>query len=779
MNDTVVVLANELALVAVLSLAVVVAPGLMIFTLNQQRIARQEAALSRSLNLSTGAQLALSEHNTDLALALEANRIPGPVSGTPQPFATVVIPSLPCASKCAILVAHRQDGGKVQTRGQTIVTATTTGGNRNSAMKGSFPVASLIEESYSLERAGDIGTALQRAGQALDKALNAAKPQAIAAAQVCVAYCELRLGHHDRARTLAEEALRHAAPQARPRADAWRILGDCAHEAGDLVAAETFYQQAIDLGRQLGSAYVLHRCLHSLSACVYIPRGQFELALAADQESLRLARDLDMRDEIWLPLVTLGWVYRVTGQYEQAQAIVEEMRSTVQPGSLAEGYFYCLSADLAQDSPDPKSALALYARARSIAEAVGDPGLGVELRLGLSRYHCTFPSTSAGRRGNASAALDWADDALAIASRAGSRDLQGWALIERGRAAWETGDSIAAERDFRAAIEGSTLLQANFDLARASLMLAALLHGQRHAKAGAAWLQAASQIAGGGYAFLLEQERALAFPLIAEYMGSDDPAVASVSSALLSHLARVPAPLHIVTLGRFEVRRGARAVPDHAWRRRRAGELFRLLLVSPGHSLSRDQVVEALWPEKSPHSTQALFYQATSALRRALEPDLPDKFPSRYLEVEEGQVILHLPPGSWIDFDAFEHHLQAQNWEASVAVYRGELFPGDRYADWAAALRERLNQEFIRAAQAVARQRLERHEFSTALEACRRVLALDPWQEEAVLLAMQACVALNDRAGAVRLYRELEHSLAEAFGIEPQAELQQFHRSLL
>jgi DNA-binding SARP family transcriptional activator len=673
---------------------------------------------------------------------------------------------------------RRQEGREVQVREQSVVAATTAE-DRDPAMNGALSIASLVEESYALERAGDIGAALQRAGQALEKALRNDDAQAIAAAQVCVAYCELRLGHYDRAHTLAEEALRHAGPQARPRADAWRILGDCAHETGDLVAAETFYQQAIDLGRQLGSPYVLHRCLHSLSACVYIPRGHFELALAADKESLRLARDLDMRDEIWLPLVTMGWVYRITGQYEQAQAIAREMRNAVQPGSLAEGYYYCLSADLAQDGHDPESALSLYAHARSIAEAVGDPGLGVELRLGLSRYHRTFPTTSVGRRGSASVALDWADDALAIASRAGSRDLQGWALIERGRAAREIGDLAAAERDFRAAIEGSTPLGANFDLARAYLMLAALLHEQQHAEAGAAWLQAATQIASGGYAFLLEQERTLAFPLIADYMGSDDPTIASISSTLLSHLARVPAPLHVVTLGRFEVRRGARPVPDHAWRRRRAGELFRLLLISPGHLLSRDQVCEALWPEKPPHSTQALFYQTTSALRRALEPDLPEKFPSRYLEVEEGQVILHLPPGSWIDFEAFGHHLRAQEWEAAVAIYGGELFPGDRYADWAAAPRERLIQGFIRAAQVVAQQRMERHEFSAALEACRRVLALEPWQEEAVLLAMRASAALNDRAGALRLYRELERSLAEAFGIEPQAELQQFYRSLL
>jgi len=651
--------------------------------------------------------------------------------------------------------------------------------DRNPAAKGSRPVANLIEESYALERAGDIGAALQRARQTLDAALEAADAQAMAAAQVCVAYCELRLGHFDRARTMATEALQYAGPQTRSRADAWRILGDCAHEAGDLATAESYYQQAIDLGRQLGSSYVLHRCLHSLSACVYIPRGQFDLALATDEESLRLARELDLRDEQWLPLLTLGWIYHITGQHTRALEIAEELRCAVRPGSLAEGYYCCLRADLVQDGLEPEATLALYARARSIAEAVGDPGLGVELRLGLSRYYRTCPAASVHGRDGAAIALDWADDALALACRAGCRDLQGPALVERGRAAWQLGDPAAAERDFRAAIESATQLQAAFDLARATLMLAALLHEQQAGEAVAVWLQTAAQITSGGYAFLLEQERALTFPLIAEFMGSDDPAVAAISATLLGHLERVPPPLHIVTLGRFEVRRGARVVPDAAWRRRRAGELFRLLLVSPGHALARDEVFEALWPANSPRSTPALFYQTTSALRRALEPDLPEKFPSRYLEVEEGQVILHLPPDSWLDLDVFRRCLQAQDWEAAVAICGGELFTGDRYADWAAVPRERLNREFIRAAQAAARQRWERHDCDGVLEICRRILALEPWQEETVYLAMQASVALNDRAGALRLYCELERSLAEAFGIEPQAELRQFYRSLL
>ena len=240
-----------------------------------------------------------------------------------------------------------------------------------------------------------------------------------------------------------------------------------------------------------------------------------------------------------------------------------------------------------------------------------------------------------------------------------------------------------------------------------------------------------------------------------------------------------PPPLKVYTLGQFDVRQGRRAIPDQAWRQRRAGELFRLLLISPNRSALRDQVFQALWPNKSPKSAQSLFHQATSALRRALEPDLPDKFPSRYLAVDGGRVTLQLPEGSWVDFERFETHLENRNWETALAYYRGNLFPGDLYADWATARREQLKQQAIQVALAAAREGLEAGRSHQAFNACRNALELEPWQEEAVLLGMRACAALNDRAGAIRLYRNLEHSLRDELDIAPQEDVQAYYCAMI
>ncbi|MGC8958600.1 MAG: BTAD domain-containing putative transcriptional regulator [Chloroflexia bacterium] len=188
--------------------------------------------------------------------------------------------------------------------------------------------------------------------------------------------------------------------------------------------------------------------------------------------------------------------------------------------------------------------------------------------------------------------------------------------------------------------------------------------------------------------------------------------------------------------------------------------------------------VLTICPERDPQAAQSFFHHATSSLRRALEPDLPEKFPSRYLEVEEGRVTLHLPAGSWVDFEAFEACCRRGEWEATLSLYGGEFLPESRYADWTMAPRERLSLLYQQALLAAARSRLAEGRPAEALDACRRLLALEPWHEEAVLLGMRACVALNDLAGARRLYLALEKALREDLGTAPQEELQTLYRSL-
>jgi len=84
----------------------------------------------------------------------------------------------------------------------------------------------------------------------------------------------------------------------------------------------------------------------------------------------------------------------------------------------------------------------------------------------------------------------------------------------------------------------------------------------------------------------------------------------------------------------------------------------------------------------------------------------------------------------------------------------------------------------VQALIAAARSRLAAGHPAEAVDACRHALAADPWREDAVLVGMQASLALGDRAGALRLYRELARTLHEELGIAPKGELRQLYEHL-
>lgn len=75
-------------------------------------------------------------------------------------------------------------------------------------------------------------------------------------------------------------------------------------------------------------------------------------------------------------------------------------------------------------------------------------------------------------------------------------------------------------------------------------------------------------------------------------------------------------------LGSVRLSVGDRSVPDSVWSRRAARSLLLLLLVTPGHRLPRDRVLELLWPNASPDSADQSLRTAVHLLRRVLQPAL-------------------------------------------------------------------------------------------------------------------------------------------------------------
>ena len=80
-------------------------------------------------------------------------------------------------------------------------------------------------------------------------------------------------------------------------------------------------------------------------------------------------------------------------------------------------------------------------------------------------------------------------------------------------------------------------------------------------------------------------------------------------------------PVNVSLLGGFTAAVDGVAVPDSAWRLKKARELVKLLALARGHRLHRDQAMDVLWRDLAPAAAANNLHQAVHVARRALGAD--------------------------------------------------------------------------------------------------------------------------------------------------------------
>jgi DNA-binding SARP family transcriptional activator len=149
--------------------------------------------------------------------------------------------------------------------------------------------------------------------------------------------------------------------------------------------------------------------------------------------------------------------------------------------------------------------------------------------------------------------------------------------------------------------------------------------------------------------------------------------------------------VRIRLLGRFSVSVGERIVAQNEWRLRKAAGLVKLLALSAGHRLHREQVMDALWPDSGKKAASNNLRRTLHSARSTLDPVAG----SHYIASEDAQLVLCASGDLWVDVEAFQEAAVTARHSRDPAVYRvaldlytGELLPGDRYEGWVEDKRE-------------------------------------------------------------------------------------------
>jgi DNA-binding SARP family transcriptional activator len=233
----------------------------------------------------------------------------------------------------------------------------------------------------------------------------------------------------------------------------------------------------------------------------------------------------------------------------------------------------------------------------------------------------------------------------------------------------------------------------------------------------------------------------------------DDAVAAHVHTRAPEDEGSSLAPVEVRLLGGFEVRVDARPVTAGRWSRRHSVALVKLLSLTPGRSLHREQVIDALWPDVDPSDAAPRLHKAAHYARKALG--------NRDAVVLSGDTV-RLYPHSEVHVDAalFQHAAHAALRDggraaakAALTAHSGDLLPNDLYEPW------------------TEQPRLHLGDLYTALlhqaEDWHQALAADPADETAHLALAQRYAGSGDRAAAVRQLDRLDQVMRDDLGLEP------------
>jgi DNA-binding SARP family transcriptional activator len=224
-------------------------------------------------------------------------------------------------------------------------------------------------------------------------------------------------------------------------------------------------------------------------------------------------------------------------------------------------------------------------------------------------------------------------------------------------------------------------------------------------------------------------------------------------------------------LGRVSIRVGDRTTTAEV--RRKVLALLCFLVTRPTFSATRDEVVEALWPDLEPTVALNSLNQTVYFLRRVFEPSYADAVSPRYL-MHDSNVV-------WLDPELVDSQ-SAKSWRLIRSArdandvgaiddlsltYSGRFALDFAYEDWAIAYRDGLHAAYLQVMESAIARDTVAGAYPRAIDLARRALEADP-DADAIELSLLRLYRLSGaHAAAAEQYAHYASVQRREFGVEP------------
>jgi DNA-binding SARP family transcriptional activator len=237
-------------------------------------------------------------------------------------------------------------------------------------------------------------------------------------------------------------------------------------------------------------------------------------------------------------------------------------------------------------------------------------------------------------------------------------------------------------------------------------------------------------------------------------------------------LARRIAPRVVVEdLGRVSIQIGPKLV-EGSEIRRKVLALLCYLLSRPGHSASREEAIDALWPDQDPDAAMNSLNQTVYFLRRVFEPDYREDVSPGYLH-QDGESL-------WLDQELVKsrsdecrmtirrvQHDDVRYVASQLAdQYRGRFALDFPYEAWAESFRDSLHAPYLRVMEHAIRHDIDAGDLSDGIALAERVHQVDSDSEEVQIALVRLYRLSGAFAAASEQYEHYAAGVRE-LGLEP------------
>ncbi len=247
-----------------------------------------------------------------------------------------------------------------------------------------------------------------------------------------------------------------------------------------------------------------------------------------------------------------------------------------------------------------------------------------------------------------------------------------------------------------------------------------------------------------------------------------------------------PAPpeLRAYLLGPFQLMAGQTKVL--AEMPGQAQTILKYLIGHRKHPVSREALLDLLWPDASPSVGQGRLRVVMHTLRRSLSSSYAPPNGEELVIPQGSNIMLNPELELWVDVEEFERHWHngwrlkrderlteaMMEYEEAEALYTGDYLLDEPYADWTLLRREALRDAYSTILTMLAGMSFDAGDYMGAVIWSQKLLAQDDCREDAYRHLILSHARLGQPARALYWYNLCARTLKRELGMEPGAETQ-------